>query len=254
VVIDLPEGERLLAMPQHTVSAAVHQNTMMSRVFGAEPDRFKTKEERMACWEHLFKHVERMFVNDAISVGCLEKSNIPKLAVSLVSFQSTTEKQQRWEHGANLKVITPETSRSKGVVEADLLHLTRDFGTCVAVEVIYGKDFLQRNPTLLEDFWRFDNEIFILLVLGVPSWAPFSVMRNGVESRTRLQKALEGVYKRTDQYLKGEPVDFDADMSDISAAVKGRSGTFNQFGYTLPEQGQHDMGLVSDIYYPMLNA
>jgi cytochrome P450 len=230
-------------MPAHTVTGQVHQYSLMTRVFGAQ-DSHLYMDKRFACWETLTKHVERLFLNDATTTAMLESSNIPLLAASLVSFSSNPEKQQRWERSANIRVIAPETSQSTGIVEADLLHLARDFGACLAIDVLYGKDFLRRNPGLLEDFWRFDNDIFILLILGIPSWAPFSIMKKGIAARTRLHQALDGVYKRTEQYMKGEQVDFDADMSDISACVKGRSETYIANDYSTKERGQSDLGLL----------
>lgn len=243
MVIDLPEGDRLLAMPGHTISGQVHQYTLMTRVFGAH-DSHQSMEKRFACWDVLTKHVERMFLNDATSAALLEKSNIPQLVASLVSFSSSPEKQRRWERSANVQLVTPQSPQSRGVVEADLLHLACDFGACLAIDVLYGKDFLERNPGLLDDFWRFDNDVFILLVLGIPSSAPLSIMRKGVEARSRLHQALEGLYKRADQYTKGQPVDSDADMSDTSACVKGRSEAYDANGYTMTERGQSDLGLL----------
>jgi hypothetical protein len=216
---------------------------MMTQVFGAK-DSYVSNEKRFACWDLLNRHVERVFLNEAAATAVLENSNIPRLAASLVSFSSDPVNQKRWERSANVYVVAPETSDCKGIVEADLLHLARDFGTCLAVDIVYGKDFLQRNPGLLEDFWRFDNEVFIPLVLGIPSWAPLSIMRKGVAARSRLHKALEGVYKRTEQYMSGAAVDFGADMSDVSATVKGRSELYIKEGYTMAERGQSDIGLL----------
>ena len=240
VVIDLPESDRLLSLPSHTISTDVNSYTIVTRVFGS-PDTRSYMVKYSAGINMLTKAVERLFLNETSCTGMLEKSNIPQLAASLVSFSSD---KALWERSANVKVIASESQQSQGTVEADLMHLARDFGACLAVNVLYGADLLKRNLELLDDLWRFDNDAFILLVLGVPTWAPISLLRKGLEARSRLHKALEGVYKRTDQYLNQQQVDFGADMSDISACVKGRYETYNEYDYTMSERGQLDLSLL----------
>ena len=71
-----------------------------------------------------------------------------------------------------------------GAVEANHQSLTRDFGACISIPLLYGHDFLERYPQLLDDFWKFDNDIFPLLMIGIPPWAPFKVMKEGRNSCT----------------------------------------------------------------------
>lgn len=72
-------------------------------------------------------------------------------------------------------------------VEANLSSLSRDFGACIAIPILYNQSFLDRYPQLLNDFWKFDNNLFPLLMMGVPTWLlfPFKVMREGLAARSR---------------------------------------------------------------------
>jgi cytochrome P450 len=241
VLVDLPNSDRFHSMPGHSVTTLAHQFTMMERVFGAtEPDT--SFEQRGKCWESLTKHVSNLFLHDANSSKILQSSDIPKLAASLVSFTPNPADQHRWEQSANIKVITSETTPGTGIVEADLLHLVRDFGANLAIQILYGSDFLSRNPTLLSDFWTFDNEAFILLILGLPSWTPLPAMRRGIEARTRLHDALVSLYTRLDAHLNGQPTD--ADLTDVSACARGRSAVYAANNYTLTQRGRVDLGLL----------
>jgi cytochrome P450 len=87
----------------------------------------------------------------------------------------------------------------------------------------------------------FDNDLFPYLMVGVPSWLPFRIIQDGLAVRSRLIDELDGLYRRIDQYQRGEPVDFDADMSDISEAALERNRIFNRDGWTFPERGVSDL-------------
>jgi hypothetical protein len=98
----------------------------------------------------------------------------------------------------------------------------------MSVPLIYGQDILDRNPRLLDDFWTFDNDLFPLLMVGVPKWAPFRIMQDGLKARARIIDSLEAVYRRVDQYEKGEPVDLGADMSDVGMMLRERNKIYNR--------------------------
>jgi hypothetical protein len=100
---------------------------------------------------------------------------------------------------------------------------------------------MDRYPQLLEDLWKFDNDLFPWLMVGVPTWLPFQMIRNGFAARTRLIDQLEGLIRRIDQYQRGSPVDFNADMSDFSDAALGRNKIFNRDGWTFPERAVSDL-------------
>jgi hypothetical protein len=109
---------------------------------------------------------------------------------------------KRWELSAHIRVLAPAVPGKPGIVEANLQSLARDFGACLAIPLLYGKDFLNRCPRLIEDFWKFDNDLFPLLMIGMPEWLPFKMMQ-------------EALYRRIDQNQRGEPIDFVVDMSDV---------------------------------------
>ncbi|EHL01902.1 putative Cholesterol 7-alpha-monooxygenase [Glarea lozoyensis 74030] len=179
---------------------------------------------------------ERLFVNEANATAAVEACDIPGNAASLVTFSSKPENLARWERSANVKLIDSQT------VEADMLHLVRDFGACMSIPQLYGRHFLEREQTVLDDLWIFDNDLFPLMMVGIPQWVPFKMIKDGVAARSRLHKSLEGVYRRADQYLKGEPVDDDTDMSDISSVIRGRVKLYDENGLTMDYRGQLELG------------
>lgn len=206
------------------------------RVFGC--DRTEYLRQIMDDIGHSFNAmVEKAFVNEANSTAAIERADIPAKAHSFVTFSTSPDTLAFWERGADARLVAPDA------VEAELLSLMRDFGACISIPQLYGQDFLDRNPTVLADLWKFDNDLFPLLMIGMPSWLPFKVVREGVAARTRLHLALEGFYKRLDQYRKGEPVDFGADMSDVSAVALSRSEGYSERGLSYRHQGQLDMGI-----------
>ena len=141
---------------------------------------------------------------------------ILRRAASFVTFSANNKHIKRWESSASIWVVTTDLSDKPGVVEANLHGLTRDFGACLAIPLLYGKAFLDRYSQLLDDFWKFDNEIFPLLMMGIPSWVSLKIMKEGIAARSRLVNELEALYRRIDQNQRGEPVDFNAGMSDVS--------------------------------------
>ncbi|KAK9774375.1 putative Cytochrome P450 [Seiridium cardinale] len=218
VLINLPNIDRFMSQGHHTLEHLPTQLALMKRVFGSDDS-----PEFVACCDAAVKPllaiVEKEFVTEIPSTAALQRSHIHRNMSSLVTFTSSQEDMQIWERFANTKVIVQPGPDQAGAVEANLMSLMRDFGTAAAIPVLYGKDFLQRNPNLLEDFWRFDNDLFPLLIVGLPTWLPFKFVREGLAARTRLIAAMNGLYRRIDQYQKGEPVDFGADMSDVGVAM-----------------------------------
>lgn len=187
---------------------------------------------------------ERLFVNEANATAAIERCDIPSKAASLITFSSSPEGLKRWERSANVRVLEFDNRTQVGTVEVDMLHLIRDFGACISIPQLYGQDFLDRNESLLDDFWTFDNDLFPLMIVGVPPWTPLKMIRNGVAARSRLHKSLETLYIRADQYLKDKPIDFGADMSDISTVVRGRTKIYNENGISMKHRSQVELGNI----------
>ncbi|KAI4634666.1 uncharacterized protein J4E88_001321 [Alternaria novae-zelandiae] len=218
------------------------QYTLLVRVFGGV-DSLQFKEKMDASNRDLRAPVEKVFMNENAATAALERACIPEKVKSFVTFQSNPRDMELWEHSAQIRVINPE---SGGVekVEANFQSLIRDFGACIAIPQLYGRDFLDRYPQALEDLWKFDNDLFPLLMIGLPLWAPLKVMKEGLAARTRLITELEALYRRIDQYQQGDPVDFDADMRDVGETALGRNNVYRREGWSFPERGAGDLGLL----------
>jgi len=218
------------------------QYTLLVRVFGGV-DSLQFKEKLDASNKDLRTPIEKVFMNEIAATAALERACIPEKAKSFVSFQSNPRDMELWEHSAQIRVINPE---SGGVekVEANFQSLVRDFGACIAIPQLYGRDFLDRYPQALEDLWKFDNDLFPLLMIGLPLWAPLKVLKEGLAARTRLITELEALYRRIDQYQQGDPVDFDADMRDVGETALGRNNVYRREGWSFPERGAGDLGLL----------
>lgn len=243
VLYDLDGVEKILAKPQHTLDLIPLGRTVLLRVFGANA-RSLAREDYEAVSNQGTALVEKMFVNEANAVAALREGDIPGKIGAFVSFEDDPGVQRRWERCAGVRVIEARDGPSGGAVEADLENIIRDCGACIAIPLLYGQDFLDRNRTLLEDFWKFDNDAFPMLMVGIPKWAPIKPLQEGLAARKRLQAALVALYKRVDQYQNGEPVDFDADMSDISMVLAGRNKLYAAHGYSIQERGEFEMGTL----------
>ncbi|KID97290.1 hypothetical protein MAJ_06777, partial [Metarhizium majus ARSEF 297] len=119
-------------------------------------------------FKDLLAPVERLFLNDAAVTAAVEKAGVEERAASFVNFSTDSAHMKRWERSADIRVIAPAMPGKRPMVEANLQSLTRDFGACMAIPLLYGKDFLNRYQRMLEDFWTFDNDLFPLLMIGVP--------------------------------------------------------------------------------------
>ena len=140
-----------MSQPYHALNAEPMQYTVLTRIFGAEYSaQLKTKLENSR--KDLLKPIEEIFLNGTAAKAAIERAGVPEKAASFVTFSSDTELRQRWERSACIKVIRLDLPDKPGAVEANLQSLTRDFGACIAIPLLYGKDFLKRYPQLLEDF------------------------------------------------------------------------------------------------------
>ena len=132
VLINLPNVDRIMSQPDHTITAGPIQYTLATRVFGAVASS-ELKKNFEGSGKDLTGAVTRMFLNDAASSAALEKSSIPTKAASFVTFSSKVEDMERWEVSADIRVTTPDLPGKPGAVEANLQSLSRDFGSKFSV-------------------------------------------------------------------------------------------------------------------------
>ncbi|TPX07613.1 uncharacterized protein E0L32_010712 [Thyridium curvatum] len=243
ILVDLPGLDRLMAQPAHTLNLEPVQYSLLTRVFGGV-DTPELKEKMVKSIKELGPPIERLFLNEAAATAAVERAGIGEHAASFVTFCTDPGRMKRWELSSNVQVVKPDSPGSSGMVEADLQSLVRDFGFCMAVPQLYGKDFLERNPELLNDFWKFDNDLFPLLMIGMPSWAPLNIIREGRASRSRLMAALETVYRQVDKVQQGEPADPEYDVSDVSFVLFEKNKIFARDGWSLAERAVADMPIL----------
>ena len=243
VLVNFARADRLLSQSYHTINAEPFQYTLLTRVFGAKPSP-QLKKKLEDSWKDLLGPIERLFLNDAASETALKESDVLEKATRLVTFSDRVQCMERWELGACVQVATCDSAENPGIAKVNFQSLIRDFGACIAIPLLYGQDFLNRYPQLLNDFWTFDNNAFALLMIGIPSWAPFKIMRDGVQARSRLGDEMEALYRRIDQYQHGDSVDFDADMSDISHAALERNKIYSREDWPFRHRGEGDLAVL----------
>jgi len=184
-----------------------------------------------------------MFLSETAAAEAIDRAGIPEKVSSLITFSTPSPNNptpiQPWERSASIHVTTPGTA-----VEADFHSLIRDLGACIAIPLLYGHDFLNRYEQLLDDFWTFDNDLFLLCTIGLPTWLPFKKMRNGVAARTRLLTQMEALSRRIDQFQTGAPIDFDADISDISPVAIARAAVYKSRGWTSEQRAVGELSIL----------
>ncbi|KAL7783078.1 cytochrome P450 [Trichoderma ceciliae] len=241
ILHNLENVDRVFTKAPHILSADVLALSLAIRVFGAELSQHVCTEF-MAMNRKLTQIIERYFVNDASATASIQCADIPGKVAKLLSFSTNAEKQHQWERSGSIQVLSTDSIGSPGAAEIDLESLMRDFGACVSIPRLYGQDFLDRNQNLLEDFWKFDNNAFSLLIIGVPTWAPIKSFKEGLAARTRLHDAFEGFYKRLDQHKRGLAVDFDADIGDVSAAAMERNSFLEEQSVPIRARAELELG------------
>ncbi|KAH8673510.1 putative cytochrome P450 [Xylariales sp. PMI_506] len=239
VIIDMPNSDRFLSQGHHILAGQLVQRTIMTKVFGS-PNTDDFWEWAGVVMKHLMSVVEKEFVNENASTACINRGHVEQEITSLVTFTSDPGQRKPWEISANPRLVTEDKPGELGAVEVDLQNILRYFGATIAIRVLYGKDFLDRNPWLIDDFWAFDNDTFPLLMVGIPSWMPLKAMKDGIAIRSRMTSALNDLYRRVDQYQKGEPVDFGADLSDIGIATE-RNKVYHKFNTNPDYRGPMDL-------------
>jgi cytochrome P450 len=188
--------------------------------------------------------IEKLFLNDAAATAALERACIPEQVKAFVTFSSDRRNMKRWERSANIQLREPANSEDIPKVEANLQSLVRDFGASIAIPQLYGRDFFDRYTQVLDDFWKFDNDLFPLLMAGMPKWAPLKIVKEGLAAQTRIISEIEALYRRINQYQHGRSIDFNADMSDVSIPALERSKIYERDGWSFPERGANDLGFI----------
>jgi hypothetical protein len=141
ILIDTPGVERFLTQGTNVLAGEPRDWTMGWRVFGLDKN-VVIREQLGLGYKRLVAAVEKNYVNEVNATAALERADIPAHTVDFVSFNGDGEMGQKmWEVAAHVKVIRPDARGSPGVVEADLHSLVRDFGMCIALPQLYGKDF-----------------------------------------------------------------------------------------------------------------
>ncbi|KAI1075517.1 cytochrome P450 [Whalleya microplaca] len=241
VIYDLQGVERLLGQPFHTIDTEPVRWTMTVRVFGGQNEA-DLREKMIRGQKELFAAVEKGFVNERNALDTIQKGNVAAKVHSLITISSESRGLNLWERNARHQLIQAETVSQPGVAEVSLENLIRDFGASIAIPLLYGSDFLERNPCLITDFWMFDNDAFPLLMVGIPSWTPIRIMRNGIAARTRLLEAVTSLYERIDRYQKGEPVD--GNLSDVGEVAFQRSKIYTKHGFSYRQRADSDLGIL----------
>ncbi|OJD36777.1 cytochrome p450 [Diplodia corticola] len=242
VIHNLKGVERLFAAPFHTLDHEPVGYTITVRVFGGE-DCKEMRDAMDRCQKDLFAAVEKGFVNESASLASIQKADVGSRTYSFITFSSNADHLNPWERAADHKLIQPESSTEPGVVEVGLENLIRNYGTAIAIPLLYGSDFLQRNPRLIEDFWKFDNVVFPLRMVGIPEWAPIKSLKEGLAARTRVLEALLSLYERIDKHIRGDE-SLDCDMSDVSQVALDRCKSYMANDVSFRHRADIDMGLL----------
>ncbi|KAH8595413.1 putative cytochrome P450 [Bisporella sp. PMI_857] len=242
VLANFPGVDRLMSQSHHTINAEPVQYTLFTRAFGGV-DTPELKKKLEDSWKDPPAPIERPFPNDAAATAAIERGGPAQMAASLISYSEEKDQMKRWELSADIKVVSPDLAQwgKPGKVEANLQNLLRDFGACFAIPLLYGKNFLDRNPHLLDDFWKFDNELFPLLMIGFPIWVPFKMMREGLSSRLRLLGAIEALYRRIDKSQRCEHVD--TDISDVSDVPFERNTVYEREDWSYQQRAAGDLAI-----------
>ncbi|UNI13308.1 hypothetical protein JDV02_000065 [Purpureocillium takamizusanense] len=243
ILYNLPGVDKLFAAGHRSLDTNPLGLSMVLRVFGGlVPPELRPRFPALC--KKLSAPVEKGFVNDEAATAALARADVPGKVGAMLSFSEEPAEQRRWERAAKVSVVTrPDPAAGHaGAVELDLENLLRDLGACISIPQLYGQDFLDRNATLLDDFWKFDNHAFPLLVAGAPKWIPIKSFKEGVAARRRLHIALGGFFRRLNQFINDEPVDFDADMSDVSTVAKERNAAFSDFDIPIENRGRLETG------------
>lgn len=232
-----------MEQPLHFLSAEPVQYALLTRVYGGV-DSPALKKKLENSWRDFLPSMERLFLNESGATATMERARVAEQVASLVTFSSDIRNLKRWEISADVRIVSAGTKSRPAVAEANLHSLVRDFGACIAIPLLYGNDFLDQNPSLLDDLWKFDSDLFIPLLLGIPTWAPFKMIQDGLSARSRLLSAMESLYRCIDKDQKGELVDPNIDLADVSSIPFERNKIYEREGWSLQERAAGDFSIL----------
>ncbi|EKG16137.1 Cytochrome P450 [Macrophomina phaseolina MS6] len=233
---NLADSDRFLSQSHHALDNIPVSWNMYVRCLGVQ-DSKTLYDKYFAASRELLIAVEKEFLNETGTIIAIERGDIKGKVAKLVSF--STQPREFWEQRAAPKLLQDD------VVELDLASAVRDLTAHVALEVIYGKDFVDRcGAHFIPDMWYFMDNAFLPLLVGLPTWLPFNSIRNGVAACTRLRDRLADLFRRIEQYQSGQPVDYNADMSDLSTTALERNKTYRKYGFNINERADIEIGIV----------
>ncbi|EHY55191.1 cytochrome P450 [Exophiala dermatitidis NIH/UT8656] len=152
---------------------------------------------------------------------------------NLVSEAQSPVDQSVWEREANVVPISgidggslspaPQHQTQFGglVAEANLHTLIRYFVGDIASTILFGRDFMDNNPRIMQDLWEMDSR-FNLFMAGMPGWFPG--MRSASMARERVIHAVQEHHDALYRYLDGNDPGYRwTDMSDVSSVIVDRA-------------------------------
>ncbi|EXJ93496.1 hypothetical protein A1O1_01888 [Capronia coronata CBS 617.96] len=168
---------------------------------------------------------------------------------NLVSGARSVVDQSIWERQARVELISSSNDNNDNnnsdqknnndsdnnrnnplTVEASLHPLIRYFVGDIASTVLYGRNFMENNPTIMPDLWEMDSQ-FNLFIAGVPTWFPG--MQGPSRARERVIAAVQEHHDALYKYLDGQDPGYKwDDMSDVSSVIVDRARAFRNAGAT----------------------
>ena len=150
---------------------------------------------------------------------------------NLISGCPSPVDQAAWERSGQVGIVSEgDSSGSKPfIAEANLHLLLRDFVGDLATKVLFGHEFMENNPEVLQDLWLMDSK-FNMSLAGLPSWWPG--MAAPCNARERILKAIEDHHDALARYLDGEDTNSEiySDLSDVSSVIVDRLREFKKAG------------------------
>jgi len=151
------------------------------------------------------------------------------------------KKQQPWERLASVEVIDPL------VAEVNLEPLLKGLSSCISIPLLYGRKYLEENPSALTDWDCFASQAVPLLALGVPSWVPFPFLpgfRRGVQARGRLLEKLGKVYERLEHRERDDDREGDEDENELSPHMPERLKVFDEHNVSTQERVAIELSML----------
>ncbi|CAG9947337.1 unnamed protein product [Clonostachys rosea f. rosea IK726] len=236
IVPDVSHIEKVFFKQNEAFDIHPMSTSMLRRIFGCD-FRGIARDEYIEMVDGFMKIVARDFPMSQplqpLFIGGISGAN----------FSENTDLQHPWEQLANTKVLRLNPAYPKHVVEADLESLLRGLSFHISIPLLYGHDYIDRNPLALWDWDCFGGQT-ALLALGVPTWVPIPSFRRGIAARDRLVDSISSVYRRTKQYRNGEAVDYGADMTDVSETALDRYKVYDRHGLSAENIGHIEFSLL----------